>query len=240
MKNQLEHFLFEHQEFDILSLRLKTLAEYVTEGAILADVGTDHGYVPIVLAKAGIIKHGYAIDVNKGPLKKASAHIKAYHVEELVTTVLSDGLNELYQPVNHILIAGMGGMLINKILQCSVEKLNKVQRLILSPQHDVGAVRRMIHQIGFSIVFEDMIYDEKFYPMIVCEPGEESYDTDFAYQYGDYLLKHKPVVFLEYVQMKLNSIEKILKQLDNHNTCMHLERKAALKKEYDLLREVIT
>ena len=101
-----------------LSKRLKTVAGMITEGHRLADIGTDHAYVPIALCRRGIIPSAIAMDVNPGPLQRAREHIHAYQLEEKIQVRLSDGLKELSPgEVDTILIAGMGGLLTVRILE---------------------------------------------------------------------------------------------------------------------------
>lgn len=240
LKNDLQIYLDKPDGANPLSKRLVAIASYVEKGAVLADVGTDHGYIPIILAKAGILRKGYAMDINQGPLDKADGNIHAYHVSDQVTTVLSDGLNKLSDSaVNHIIIAGMGGMLISRILEVDKAKLKDVKRLILSPHHDIELVRRKVHELGFSIIHEEMIYDGQFYNIIVCEHGVEVYERDLEYRYGKILLEGKSEVFNTYIHKKLEQIDQILGQMGHNDSCKILERKTALEKEYDMLREVI-
>ena len=100
-----------------LSKRLAAVARLVSAGSRLADVGTDHGYVPISLVCEGKIPSAIAMDVNRGPLNRARAHIKAQGLEKYIDTRLSDGLAALAPgEADSVLIAGMGGMLMMRIL----------------------------------------------------------------------------------------------------------------------------
>ena len=97
-----------------LSIRLKTVAEAVTKGNRVADVGTDHGYVPIYLVKNNLSPAGIAMDVNKGPLEKAQEHIREEKLGGKIATRLGNGLAPL-EPgeTDTVIIAGMGGDLIH-------------------------------------------------------------------------------------------------------------------------------
>ena len=101
-----------------ISKRLEAVADMVTSGCRIVDVGTDHGYIPIFLTEAGKITHAIAGDVNRGPLQKAVEHISQYGLEEQIETRLSDGLAAV-QPgeADSIIIAGMGGPLTVRILK---------------------------------------------------------------------------------------------------------------------------
>ncbi len=100
-----------------LSNRLETIASFVTEGYVVADIGTDHGYIPIYLTSNGNCPRAYAMDVNKGPLSRAQEHISQYGLDAYIETRLSDGLEALKPGEGDTLvIAGMGGPLVEKIV----------------------------------------------------------------------------------------------------------------------------
>ena len=121
-----------------LSNRLSALASLVSKGHRLADIGTDHGYIPIYLCQTGIIPSAIAMDIGKGPLQQATAHIKQQGLSSRIRTRLSDGLTAL-QPgeADTILIAGMGGGLVMKILSQGTHALTGSEELILQPQSEI-------------------------------------------------------------------------------------------------------
>ena len=95
-----------------LSKRLYAVAGLVTEGASVADIGTDHGYVPIYLVEEGIARKALALDVNRGPLERARMHIVGHGLGDKIETRLSDGLREIRPgEVDTIIVSGMGGPL---------------------------------------------------------------------------------------------------------------------------------
>ena len=101
-----------------LSKRLRMNASFVTPGNRLADVGTDHGYIPIALVQTGKVSRAIAMDINKGPLERAALHIREQHLEDRITTRLSDGMTALKEgEADTVLIAGMGGALTVHILE---------------------------------------------------------------------------------------------------------------------------
>jgi tRNA (adenine22-N1)-methyltransferase len=151
-----------------ISKRLEAVAGMVTSGSVLADIGTDHAYIPIYLTEAGRIPHAVAMDVNKGPLQKAREHIADCGLEQQIETRLSDGLAALAPgEAQSVLIAGMGGPLTVRILQDGRDKLAGCRELILQPQSDIKAVRAYIEREGWQIVREEMICEDgKYYPMM--------------------------------------------------------------------------
>ena len=130
-----------------LSKRMERLADMVTGGGCLADVGTDHGYVPIYLCEKKRILSAVAMDVRRGPLERAEAHIREAGLEAYIETRLSDGLEGLRAGEAHtVLIAGMGGPLTVRILSDGQEKLEGAGELILQPQSEIAKVRRWLSE----------------------------------------------------------------------------------------------
>ena len=151
-----------------LSSRLMAAAALVTEGNRLADVGTDHGYVPIYLLQQKKIPSAIAMDVNAGPLERAKEHIALYRLGDYIQTRLSDGVAALEQgEADTILVAGMGGGLVMHILEEGKEICKQVSELVLQPQSELERVRKYLIEEGYEIIEEDMILEEdKFYPMM--------------------------------------------------------------------------
>lgn len=205
-----------------LSHRLETIASFVPKGSIVADIGTDHGYIPIWLLQQKIAVKAIAIDVGEGPLKRAREHIVLYGLEDLIETRLSNGLSGLYpKEADTVVIAGMGGELIIKILTEGKHMWPSVKRWILSPQSEIHKVRRFLRTHGFCEEEEAFLFDEgKYYTVIAAGPwkGEEAVaentETKTVYDlYGEILIKQKNPVLLEYLEKekvkKLSILEKM-------------------------------
>ena len=191
-------------------------ASFVTPGNRLADVGTDHGYIPIALVQEKIIPSALAMDVNPGPLERAKQHIRESHLEYDIHTRLSDGVQSL-QPgeADSVLIAGMGGALTVKILQEGREVLRTVKELILQPQSEIDKVRRYLEQAGYKITKEDMVWEEgKYYQVMKAEAGEMHYDCENFYHYGKLLLESGHPVLRKYLTQRRALCEQLLKKLD--------------------------
>ena len=191
-------------------------ASFVTPGNRLADVGTDHGYIPIALVQEKIIPSALAMDVNPGPLERAKQHIREFHLESDIHTRLSDGVQSL-QPgeADSVLIAGMGGALTVKILQEGREVLRTVKELILQPQSEIDKVRRYLEQAGYKITKEDMVWEEgKYYQVMKAEAGEMHYDCENFYHYGKLLLESGHPVLRKYLTQRRALCEQLLKKLD--------------------------
>lgn len=175
-----------------------TAASLVTEGNRLADVGTDHGYIPIYLLLQKKIKSAIAMDINKGPLQRAKEHISLYELGDYIETRLSDGVAALQSgEVDSILIAGMGGGLVMHILEEGKEVCKQAKELILQPQSEIDHVRAYLRKEGYEFLQEEMVLeDEKFYPMMKVRytGAEQKISTELweIYNlYGGLLLEKK-------------------------------------------------
>ncbi|PKM52363.1 MAG: hypothetical protein CVV02_01020 [Firmicutes bacterium HGW-Firmicutes-7] len=223
-----------------LTKRLERIASYVPQGDIVADVGTDHGYIPIYLVKKDISVKVYAMDIAKGPLEKAEKNIEESGVQEAVETILSDGLKQLGdREVDTLIIAGMGGMLIKKILSEGKHYLENIPRLILSPHLDIEVVRKEVHKLGYKITLEDFIREgQKFYPILVCDHGKEKYKKEVEYKYGKSLIESSHMEYREYLQVLIMKNMELKRQLLLKNTLASRIRIMQLDKESETICEV--
>jgi len=213
-----------------LSKRLQTVANMVTKGSVVADIGTDHGYLPIYLAQNNISEHVIAMDVNKGPLNKAFQNIRQLHLESKIDIRLSNGLDLLEKnEANTVIICGMGGKLIVKILERGRDKISQDSELILSPQSEIQLFREYLLHNEYRIVKEDMLIDDgKFYVIIKCKldvgacqletDESETVQCDVYLKYGKYLLEHKNDILKEYLIKEQKSYLKIRENVDNCNS----------------------
>ena len=162
-----------------ISQRLRIVGDFVTQKTV-ADIGTDHAYVPIYLHKKGNIEKVIACDINEKPLQKAQQNIKLHHAENKIITRLGNGLQPL-QPyeVDSIVISGMGGMLMIELMEQSLNIIKTIKELILCPHLDVTAVRKYLHNIGYVITDEKMIQEcGNFYTILREIPGKQKYDKE--------------------------------------------------------------
>lgn len=159
------------------------------KGLVVADVGCDHGYVSIYLLQSGIAKAAIAMDVRKGPLSGAYDNIREYGLLESIETRLSDGLNKLSSgEANALIVAGMGGKLMMRILEEGDPGMLGISQGILQPQSDLDEFRAYLRDKGYIIADEKVLLDDgKFYfPMRVVF-GDESLAADRHGRIHDYL-----------------------------------------------------
>lgn len=187
-----------------ISDRLRTVAHMCEKGAVVADIGTDHGYLPIYLVQEGIAASAIAMDLRKGPLDKAKKHIRDNCLEDRIQTRLSDGLEKLSKnEADIITICGMGGRLIADIVTKGKDVITQNTILVVSPQSEVGEFRHFLVSQGFEIEDEQMLKEDgKYYFIIKCRKSEESVCSEFSetqYQYGWKLLDSKDKTLYEYL-----------------------------------------
>lgn len=189
--------------------RLNAIVNYINENDIVADVGCDHGYLLKLAIEEKNIKKGYAIDNKKGPLNSAKTNLFNY---QNIDFILSDGLKQVEVfDINCVVIAGMGGMLINTIVNDSLEKFKKINKIIVCPNRNIDKVREFFNSIGFKITNETiMCEDGKYYEIIVFEKGEQKLNEK-ELMFGPYLMNEKNDVFYN----KWNEYYQKIKTVDN-------------------------
>ena len=209
-----------------ISIRLQSVARLVTKGSVLADVGCDHGYLPIYLVETGQILRAVAMDVNPGPLRQAAEHIDRAGLGDYIETRLSDGLKELRRgEADSLVIAGMGGALTVRILSDKPDVWRTMREVILQPQSEIEAVRRYLWDAGFCIVQENMVEEDgKFYMMMRGVPetaaGEladvlrpQGGAASSYYRYGGCLIKQRHPVLLRYLEKSRRQLESVRQEL---------------------------
>lgn len=153
-----------------ISERLKCVAALVNKGARVADIGTDHAYLPIYLVQNGISNKVYACDVRKEPLRRAKLHIDEYGLSDKITTQLCDGLKGINKgDVDTVTICGMGGKLMKNILKAGIDKLGDNTQLVLSAQSELRDFRKYLLETGIDIKSEHMLLEDgKYYFIFDC------------------------------------------------------------------------
>ena len=157
-----------------LSERLERVVSFVRPCASAADIGTDHALVPVELVQRGIVKKAIAMDVRPGPLSRAKEQISRAGLSDQIEPRLSDGLAALKpQEAETVIIAGMGGELIIRILTEGRHMWDSVAQWVLSPHSEVFKVRGWFLENGFSIEKEDMVCEDgKYYVLMDVKRAE--------------------------------------------------------------------
>lgn len=214
-------------------IRLQAIFDMVKAPCILADIGCDHGLLPIALVKQGKCSKAYACDVRSGPLSRAKDAIKAAGLEGKIIPVLSDGLRDVGSDVNAIVIAGMGYDTIVHILQQDLEKTSQFQQIIVQCNGRVEELRKWISEHGFCIDEERIVKDKHYYQMISMHREQRTPLTKQQCMFGVYL-KEDPL-FQEYWHHILEKKKKILLQMqeDHENYSITKEWIALIENELD-------
>ncbi len=216
-----------------LDSRLSLCAGFVRRGSRLADIGTDHAYLPVWLASNGIIRSAVACDVRPKPLQSGSDNIEKYGCSDSVSTRLSDGLDEVSpDEADDIVLAGMGGELIVKLISRTPWLRDTSKRLIMQPMTKAFVLREYLCKNGFNIIEEKACaYAGKKYTVMLA-----SYDGKFAeypesFYYSGMLTADDPFA--------KDYIKEIIKKL-NYKACGKRHNGETDIPEYDIIEELRT
>lgn len=206
------------------STRLKTIAKHIEPYKKIADVGCDHGYLILEAFENHNIEFAQAIDNKSQPLKNALKNITQEGLSSKVIFTLGEGLENLWEEVEVVIISGMGGFNIIKILSNNQNK--EIKRFILQANRNVYNLREFLMENNYRIVDEDIVDEgEKYYEIIVCEFTDEKqvYSED-ELKFGPILLRKRSSVFinklkherdkLTVIDMKVDAIEEKIRRLD--------------------------
>ena len=227
-----------------LSKRLKRIAEHVDKCESVADIGTDHGYIPIYLVKEGICKKAIASDINKGPIEKAKVNVAFEGVSNKVKCLLGPGLNPLkVGEVNGVILAGMGGNLTRDILLADMDKVKKYDFIILQPAQNPEVLREFLYKKDYEIIDEDLIKDEgRFYELFKVKYNENSeklvFEDGLYYEVSPLLREKNHPLFKEFIEEKINRCETILSFI-KEDTEAAKKRKSDLEEKINKLKGML-
>jgi tRNA (adenine22-N1)-methyltransferase len=193
-----------------LSIRLQAVADLVSEGMVVADIGTDHGYIPIYLVENGKSPKAFAMDVNKGPLLRARDHIQEHGLLDKIETRQSDGAKNLTcGECDAIVIAGMGGILISEILDKAKWVFDNRINIVAQPMTHADVLRKYLVENGFSIIKEKTAADSKhcYCAISAVFTGEKCECPDW-YSYIGETIKNNDEITKRYVMKVYSSLKK--------------------------------
>lgn len=245
----------------VLSRRLQMLADMVTPGNSVADVGCDHAFLSIYLVQAGISPHVLAMDVRKGPLSAARKHIESSGLNTYIESRLSDGLEALGEgEAETIICAGMGGRLMERILGAGEAKARRMRELILQPQSEIKEFRAFLRREGYRILAEEGVYEEgKYYFAMkavyvgavseqemrqgVDAEKENIRDAaqmqDIFDEYGELMLAGRHPVLKQYLLQKQEKIMGILEKLEAEYSPGRAGKASEFRQELERLETVL-
>ncbi len=225
-----------------LSPRLQIVFDMIPICRTVADVGTDHGYLPIALLENQICKRAIAMDINSGPLDRAKANIKEAGFESDIELRLSNGLEKLSAGEAEVIsICGMGGPLIGKIIQAGEQVAKLADCIIIEPQSDYYTLRKLLMDMGFVIIDENLTCEEnKIYPIIKLKYQADIVKrvtySDEQLEYGPKIIERAPELLIKLLDKNQKEYSSILASLNKNTTrsdaissrCQELEHQLLL------------
>ena len=205
-----------------LSKRLQAIADFIEPGERVADIGTDHAFLPLALVQSGKIDFALASDVGEGPIAIADQNIAENGAGDKITTRLADGLEGIRPEdgISTVVIAGMGGELIAKILTRGQSHLDGTETLVLSPHRDVPMVRQWLANNDYGSVDETMLEDEgHVYTVMVA--GRTKPDVPYTkaeIEFGPILRKQRSAIFISELHRQENALQRVLQGLQDAQT----------------------
>lgn len=200
-----------------ISKRLLCCASMVQPGSRVADIGTDHGYLGIYLLQSGAARHVIACDLRKDPLENARRNAKLFGVDGEMELRLSDGLEKILpDEVDTVVMAGMGGDLIQKILSQCLWRRREGLQFILQPQSAGNVLRRWLCEDGFEIQREEPVQDGHFlYTVMAIRQGEPAPLTPGTEYASPALLASGSPLVGNYLARVENALQETVRGLTN-------------------------
>ncbi|MDF2945680.1 MAG: hypothetical protein K0S51_359 [Bacillales bacterium] len=229
-----------------LSNRLNAVASYIPKGSSIADIGSDHAYLPCFCILNNIAVKAIAGEVVNGPYMSAKKQVEKCNLEDRIKVKLANGLFAIEnEEVDCITISGMGGPLIADILENGKDKLHKVQRLILQPNVGGHAVRKWLFENGWKITNEEILEEEsKVYEIIVADKGLdlENYSKSFdkKFYFGPHLIREQNEAFVKKWTSELISLNNALTNISKANPSPETEIKTKeISRKIKMIEEVL-
>ncbi len=188
-----------------LDSRLQALADFVAPGSRVADIGTDHAYLPVYLVMNGKSDFVIAGDKNAGPCQAAKRTVREYEMERRIFVRQGDGLKVL-EPgeVDTVCIAGMGGSLISDILCARLDLLKTVDTLVLQPMNDAPELRKWLYQHDWHIGDEALaLSDGRIYEIILAKRGRRKRPSPLMLAIGPVLWEKKSGLLRHHIEALL-------------------------------------
>ncbi|MFP3919687.1 tRNA (adenine(22)-N(1))-methyltransferase TrmK [Lysinibacillus telephonicus] len=225
-----------------LSKRLEAVASFVPTGAVVADIGSDHAYLPCYLIHHEIINKAVAGEVVKGPYESAVRQVKSEGLDKQISVRLADGLKAIEEQdkVDTITIAGMGGPLIVSILEKDPQALKHVTRLILQPNIHAKTIRQWALKNGWAILDEVILEEDgKIYEILVLQKGVMTL-TEAEILLGKFLIAERSKVFIEKWSREIENWKRVLASIqDAEQTSEIVAKRGELLHLIGLVEEVL-
>lgn len=214
-----------------IGARLQAIGELVPDGVKIADIGTDHAYLPVWLVDQKKVNFAVAGDIASGPCKAASNTVAMYGLKDKIEVRLGSGLS-IVMPgeVDIAIIAGMGATTIIDILKADVAVTNGLKQLIVQPMAGAGVLRQWANSNGWCIVKEVLVREGKhLYEIIVFEHGQEKACSKTVYEVGPYLLATKPILLKEQFAKLKQHYSDLISNMERSETARSSEKYCQFK-----------
>lgn len=223
-----------------LTARLEKIVDQIEIGDRVADIGTDHGYIPIYLLKNKISPFVIAGDINIKPLNSAENNIKIYDLSNNIETRLGNGLSILKpEEVDTVIIAGMGGLLISELLDSSKEVVKKLKTLILQPMQAQSELRKYLIKNNFIIEKDILIKeDNHIYEIILAKPGKQEVLKEIYYEIGFHIESNPKSLAIEFIDKKIRTTKIIIQSISNNASESSIKKLKEMKNKLKELEEV--
>ncbi len=224
-----------------LSDRLIKISEFVKKDTRVLDIGTDHGYIPIYLVENKISKNIIASDISSDSLKKTTELVGEKSLEENIDSRLGNGL-EVIEPfeVDGVIMAGMGGILIQKILEKDKEITKSIEYFIFQPMIASKELRQYLSQNNFKIIDEELSKEgDKFYEIIYAEKGYENSKNEIYYEISEILIEKKHHLIKEFIENKIKLTNSVIIELEDKTSKRSIKRRNELEKKIKEYMEVL-
>lgn len=224
-----------------LSKRLQKIADLVPAGSIVADIGTDHGYIPAYLVESGKCNKVIGTDISKGSLDKIIQYVKQLNLEEQIDTRLGNGLDVIKpNEVDTLIIAGMGGILMQDILHKNLEITNSITHFILQPMIAAKELREYLIHNSFKIIDEELVKEENlFYEIIYAVKGESKIEEGISFEISPLLIEKNHPLLVEYMEYKINVANSIRVGLQDNKSSKSQLRYLELTELIESYKEVL-
>ena len=211
----------------MLSIRLKAVADLVDNNKVIADIGCDHALLSIYLVENGISNKVYAIDNKKGPLSTAKKNIESANLNEMIETILDDGLTHLPEDVDIAIMAGIGGMLAINML----EKASRIPEcMIIQANNHLKELRSYLSNKGYLIEKEEILFDAGiFYEILKVRKGNQKLSSEDLI-FGPLLRKEKSKVFFDKWNKQLEHLEHIINKNNDSSKLNEIKEMISLIK----------
>ena len=224
----------------ILTPRLQQIADRIQPCACVADIGTDHAYLPVYLCMTGKAQRAIASDIRNGPIERAEATILRYDMQRQVKTRLGGGADTLkVGEADCVVIAGMGGLMIAEILKDNPEIFAQAGQILLQPMTAVFELRTYLFEHGYTILEETLAKEEEklYHILSVTGKREERHFTEEELYFGKTLMENKPEHFDAYIQKQRRKLTRMAEGLKQSQTPDAQTRWNQVQRLLDVIKE---